>query len=91
MAKTIKISCKCSDSLPIDQLKTIDEESFNKLKASILKYGFSIDYCVGSGTSIIASEQTGRRCYAMEIDPHYCDVAVKRWEDFTGEKATLQT
>lgn len=43
----------------------------------------------GSGTTIIAAQQTGKKCYAMEIDPHYCDVAVKRWEDFTGEKATL--
>ena len=50
-----------------------------------------IDYCLGSGTTMIAAQQTGRRCYAMEIDPHYCDVAVKRWEDFTGENATLQT
>lgn len=45
----------------------------------------------GSGTTIIAAQQTGRKCFAMEIDPHYVDVAVKRWEDFTGEKATLQT
>lgn len=42
---------------------------------------------VGSGTAIIAAEKTGRRCFAMEIDPKYCDVAVKRWEDFTGGKA----
>ena len=41
----------------------------------------------GSGTTIIAAEQTERRCYAMEISPVYCDLAVKRWEDFTGEKA----
>jgi DNA modification methylase len=41
----------------------------------------------GSGTTIIAAEQTERRCYAMELSPVYCDLAVKRWEDFTGEKA----
>jgi DNA modification methylase len=41
----------------------------------------------GSGTTIIACEKTNRKCYGMEIDPHYCDVIIKRWEDFTGEKA----
>lgn len=41
----------------------------------------------GSGTTIIACEQTERRCYAMELSPIYCDIAVRRWEEFTGEKA----
>ena len=41
----------------------------------------------GSGTTIIACEQTERVCYAMEKEPSYCDLAVKRWEEFTGEKA----
>ena len=41
----------------------------------------------GSGSQIIAAEQLGRRCYAMEIEPRYVDVAVKRWEAFTGKKA----
>ena len=41
----------------------------------------------GSGTTIIAAEQTGRKCYAMELSPAYCDVAVKRWEQATGRKA----
>lgn len=44
----------------------------------------------GSGTSIIAAEITGRACLAMELNPAYIDVAVKRWEDFTGEKAVLE-
>lgn len=43
----------------------------------------------GSGTTIIAAEQTGRRCYAMEISPQYVDVAVRRWQEFTGKDATL--
>lgn len=43
----------------------------------------------GSGTTIIAAEQTGRRCYAMELSPQYVDVAVRRWQDFTGKQATL--
>lgn len=44
----------------------------------------------GSGTSLIAAESTGRSCYAMELAPEYCDVVVKRWEDFTGKKAVLE-
>jgi len=44
----------------------------------------------GSGTTIIAAEMLGRICYAMEISPAYVDVAVKRWENFTGKKAVLE-
>ena len=43
----------------------------------------------GSGTTIIAAEQTGRICYAAELSPAYVDVSVKRWEQFTGKKAEL--
>jgi DNA modification methylase len=41
----------------------------------------------GSGTTLIAAEQLGRKCYGMEISPAYCDVIVKRWENLTGKKA----
>jgi len=44
----------------------------------------------GSGTTIIACEQLGRKCYAIEIEPRYVDVAVARWTKFTGKKATLE-
>jgi len=44
----------------------------------------------GSGTTIIAGEMTGRAIYAMELNPAYVDVAVKRWQDFTGEQAILE-
>ena len=44
----------------------------------------------GSGTSLIAAETTGRSCHAMELDPAYVDVAVTRWEAFTGQTATLE-
>lgn len=44
----------------------------------------------GSGTTLIAAEQLGRKCYGMEISPAYCDVIVKRWETLTGKKATLE-
>lgn len=42
---------------------------------------------LGSGTTLIAAEQLGRRCYAMEIDPRYVQVALERWQAFTGQKA----
>ena len=49
--------------------------------------GSVIDPFLGSGSTLIACEKTNRKCYGMEIDPHYCDVIVKRWEDYTGNKA----
>lgn len=42
----------------------------------------------GSGTTIIAAELTGRKCYAIELSPNYVDLAVRRWEAFTGQAAT---
>jgi len=47
------------------------------------------DPFLGSGTTLIAAEQLDRRCFGMEIEPSYCDVIVKRWENLTGEKAVL--
>jgi len=46
-----------------------------------------LDLFLGSGSTLIACEKTNRKCYGMEIDPHYCDVIVKRWEEYTGKKA----
>lgn len=46
-----------------------------------------LDPFAGGGTTLIAAEQSGRRCYAMEADPVHCDLIVMRWEQFTGEKA----
>ncbi len=46
-----------------------------------------LDLFGGSGSTLIAAEQTGRRCFMMELDPLYCDVIVARWEKFTGRKA----
>ena len=48
------------------------------------------DPFLGSGTTLIAAEQLGRKCYGMEISPQYCDVIVKRWETLTGKKAELE-
>ena len=47
----------------------------------------TLDIFGGSGSTLIAAEQLGRRCYTMELDPHYCDVIIARWEKFTGKKA----
>ena len=46
-----------------------------------------IDLFGGSGTTLIAAEQLDRKCYMMELDPHYCDVIIARWEELTGNKA----
>lgn len=47
------------------------------------------DLFLGSGSTLIACQKTGRRCFGMEVDAHYCSVVLERWERFTGEKATL--
>ncbi len=46
-----------------------------------------LDLFGGSGSTLIAAEQTGRRAFLMELDQLYCDVIVERWEKFTGRKA----
>lgn len=60
-----------------------------ELQNSTQKGGLVLDLFGGSGTSIIACEQTGRKCYTMELDAHYCDVIIKRWENLTGKEAVL--
>lgn len=48
-----------------------------------------IDMFLGSGTTLIACEKTNRKCYGIELDPHYCDVIIKRWEEYAGKEAKL--
>lgn len=48
-----------------------------------------LDLFGGSGSTLMACEQTGRRCYSMEFDPRYCDAIIDRWQSFTGKKAEL--
>lgn len=47
------------------------------------------DFFGGSGSTLMAAEQTGRTCFSMELDPVYCDVIIRRWEEFTGQKAAV--
>jgi DNA modification methylase len=61
---------------------------FQYLMANSTKHGAVVlDSFGGSGTTVIAAERLGRKARVMELDPRYCDVIVKRWEDFTGNTA----
>jgi DNA modification methylase len=46
-----------------------------------------LDSFLGSGTSVIAAERTGRRCYGLEIDPNYVDTIIRRWQAYCGDNA----
>ena len=48
-----------------------------------------LDPFLGSGSTLIACEETGRICYGVELDEKFCDVIVKRWEEYSGNKAQL--
>ena len=61
----------------------------NMLKMSSKENDNVLDLFGGSGSTLIACEQLNRKCYMMELDPHYIDVIIQRWENFTGEKAVL--
>lgn len=69
---------------PLDLIK-------NEILISSNKNSIVTDFFGGSGSTLIACEQTKRKCYMMELDPKYCDVIVKRWENLTKKKAELIT
>jgi DNA modification methylase len=48
-----------------------------------------LDLFGGSGSTLIACEKSGRRCFMMELSPAYCDVIIRRWEEYSGKKAIL--
>jgi|TARA_R100001460_G_scaffold10278_7_gene24333 DNA modification methylase len=50
-----------------------------------------LDLFLGSGSTLIAAEKTGRKCYGMELDPKYADVIVERWQNYTGKNAVLES
>lgn len=86
-SQTTVIDCKRpSRSEEHPTMKPI--ELFSKLICNSSKPGDSIlDLFGGSGTTMIAAEQLGRKAYLMELDPHYCDVIIARWEKLTGKTA----
>lgn len=59
------------------------------MKDCLVRGSVVLDPFLGSGTTLIAAERTGRRARGMEIDPTYVDVAIKRWQTYTGKAATL--
>ena len=76
---------RCSDGLHPTQKPV-------SLIAQILKNHdttTTLDLFLGSGSTLITCEQLSRKCYGMELSPAYCDVIIKRWEDFTGQTAEL--
>lgn len=71
---------------PTQKPVSLAQWCFDKYEA-----GPVLDLFGGSGSTLIACEKTNRKCFMMELDPHYCDVIVKRWEDYAGKKAVLAT
>lgn len=61
----------------------------NAILNSTKEKNIVLDLFGGSGSTLIACEQTGRKNYSMELDEHYCDVIIQRWENLTGKTATL--
>lgn len=61
----------------------------DKIKINSNNGGIVLDIFGGSGTTLAVCEQIDRICYTLELDPKYCDVIIKRWENLTGKKAVL--
>lgn len=88
---------KQSDVWDVDRPKKSDEHPTMKpislvaraINNSSKKNDVVLDLFGGSGTTLMAAEQTERNCRMMELDPKYVDVIVHRWEEFTGKKAVL--
>jgi DNA modification methylase len=55
------------------------------------KSGIVLDPFLGSGTTMIAAEKAGRACYGVELDPRYCDLIIRRWQEFTGKQAVRES
>ena len=60
------------------------------MRSSLSQDGLCVEPFGGSGSTLMGAEITGRVCYTMELKANYCDVIVKRWQDFTGKHATLE-
>jgi DNA modification methylase len=85
---TINKDAAASYKHPTQKPVALAEEAIDK---TTRKSAVVLDLFGGSGSTLIACEKSGRIGRIMELDPKYCDVAVKRWQDFTGQKATLES
>lgn len=81
------------EQIPIKDVKPYEQNAKAHPKEQVEKIarpnGKVLDLFGGSGSTLIACEKTGRTCFMMELDEHYCDVIIARWEKFTGLKAEL--
>ena len=85
----------CSSVFEVPRPKALPDHPTSKpvalleamVKNSSRSGGVVLDGFLGSGSTLIACERAGRRCFGLEIDPRYVDVAVRRWEAYTGQKA----
>ena len=69
---------------PVDMMERV-------MNSSLAKGGLCVEPFAGSGSTLIAAEKTKRICYTMELQPKYCDVIIKRWQDFTGQEAVMES
>lgn len=92
VSKSGVLSQKYKTDILNDDNNEVAIKAFKLLKEKFDKkneFKTVLDLFGGSGSTLIACEQLNRKCYMMELDPHYCDVIINRWETLTGDKATL--
>ena len=73
---------------PTQKPVSLPEEAITK---TTLQKQTVLDLFGGSGSTLIACEKTKRYCRMMELDPKYCDVIIKRWQDYTGKEAVMES
>ena len=78
------------DRIPPKMHPTQKPVELIKYAMTKVQSGLVLDLFGGSGSTLIACEQSNKINYIMELDPKYCDVIIKRWENFTGLKAELE-
>ena len=69
--------------------KTHDADQVAKIAASMAEFGWTVPVLVAADGELIAAETTGRVCFGIELNPAYVDVAIERWQQFTGVNAVL--
>lgn len=90
--------CRCNNTLYSGETDAKNKVHPTQKPVKLIEWFFErmegvivADLFIGSGSTLIACEKTNRKCYGMEIDPHYCSVIIKRWETFSGKKAKKLT